>query len=92
MKRKIVLEIFLRSTSFTTNSRRSSRTGCALLGVALFAWIPERMELWLGGTQPGTTGRIVAAFAIFLNIHHYLVDGTLSRLSETRNRQRLGID
>ena len=65
--------------------------GCALVGVALFAWVPERMELAFGGAPSGPTGRIVAAFAIFLNIHHYLVDGTLWRLSEARNRQRLGL-
>lgn len=64
--------------------------GCALFGVALFAWIPANIETALGVGQPGATGRIVAAFAIFLNVHHYIVDGTLWRLSEVQNRRRLG--
>jgi hypothetical protein len=63
-----------------------------ILGGLLFMWIPGAIEKNFYDIPEGTTGRVVSGVAIFLNIHHYLVDGTLWSLKDEKNLKRLGLD
>ena len=44
--------------------------GLGLIGVLFFFWIPTFIEGHFFGVPAGTSGRIMVAFAIFLNVHH----------------------
>ena len=64
---------------------------CGVLGMLCFIWVPGSIEKHVYEIPEGTTGRLVSSVAIFLNLHHYLVDGTLWSLKRESNRKRLGL-
>jgi hypothetical protein len=51
--------------------------GAACGGLLLSRWVPQSLDRTL--TSPGHPSLFLAAFFVFLNLHHYLIDATIWR-------------